>query len=76
MHLLSNTVLLMTDRPINQLHGEEPFLRSCHSTSQPSLPFMEPEGSLPCPQEPATGPYPEPDAFSSNLPTRFPKNPF
>jgi hypothetical protein len=22
---------------------------------------MEPEGSLPCPQEPSTGPYPKPD---------------
>jgi hypothetical protein len=27
---------------------------------------MEPEGSLPCSQEPAISPYPEPDA--SNLP--------
>jgi hypothetical protein len=27
--------------------------------------FMEPEGSLPCSQKPATGPYPEPTESSS-----------
>jgi hypothetical protein len=27
--------------------------------------FMEPEGSSPCSQKPATGPYPEPAEFSS-----------
>jgi len=34
--------------------------------------FMEPEGSLPCQQQPETGPYPEPDASSPHLPTIFP----
>jgi hypothetical protein len=34
---------------------------------------MEPEGSLQCSQEPATGPYPEPDASSPHLlPTYLP----
>jgi hypothetical protein len=34
---------------------------------------MEPEGSLLCLQEPATGPYPEPDKSSPHLPPYSPK---
>jgi hypothetical protein len=33
---------------------------------------MEPEGLSLCSQEPATGPYPKPDASSLHLPTIFP----
>jgi hypothetical protein len=32
---------------------------------------MQPEGSFPCSQEPATGPYPEPVLSSPHLPTLF-----
>jgi len=34
--------------------------------------FIEPEGSLPCSQEPANGHYPDPDASSPHLLTLFP----
>jgi hypothetical protein len=37
---------------------------------------MEPEGSLPCWQDPATGPYRKADAYIPHLPTVFPSDPF
>jgi hypothetical protein len=33
--------------------------------------FMEPESSLPCSQQPATDPYPEPDESSPQFSTLF-----
>jgi hypothetical protein len=37
---------------------------------------MEPEGSLPCSQEPATGPYPDPDESSPQRLILFSKDTF
>jgi hypothetical protein len=59
-------------------HGAEPFLRNCQlcSHSRTSQCFMEPVGSLPCSQEPSTGPYPEPDRFNPHQLILSLKDPF
>jgi hypothetical protein len=52
-------------------HGAEPFLRSRQlcTHSRFSQHFMEPEGSIPCSQQPSTGPYPEPYHFNPHHPS-------
>jgi hypothetical protein len=59
-------------------HGAEPFLRSCQLCSylRTFRHFMEPEGSLPCSQEPSTGPYSEPDQFNPYHPILSLEDPF
>jgi hypothetical protein len=37
---------------------------------------MEPEGSLPCSQKPAIGPYPETNESNPHSPILFPDDPF
>jgi hypothetical protein len=51
---------------------QSPREAKSHSDSQEmSLLFMKPEGSLSCWQEPASGPYPEPDESSPYIPMLF-----
>jgi hypothetical protein len=58
------------------LHGAESFLKGqpvfAASQEIPRI-FMEPEGSLPYSQVPATCPYPEPTPFSPHNPLQLPE---
>jgi hypothetical protein len=49
-----------------------PFWEADSNSANQEIPsFMESEDSLPCSQEPATGPYPE-----SHKPSSYPHTPF
>jgi hypothetical protein len=63
----------ITNYLTNSMEQNPSWQANSHSATQEiPRPFMEPEGSLPCSQQPATDPYPEPDESSSHLPTLFP----
>jgi hypothetical protein len=68
---------LITQMTCYVLHGAESFLRSCPVFAASQIPriFMEPEGSLPYSQVPATRPYPEPTPSSPHDPLQLPEDP-
>jgi hypothetical protein len=57
----------------NYLHETESFLRNQHSQPRNPPPFTEPEGSLPCLQEPATAPNLNQMHPVHTSPPQFPK---
>jgi hypothetical protein len=62
----------------NKLHGAESFLRSRQSLRYSRIyqNFKKTVGFLPCPQEPSTGPYPQPDQSSPCHPILPLQDPF
>jgi hypothetical protein len=63
--------LIIKQKKIYNLMEQSPWEAKSQSVTK-IPPFMDPEGSLLCSQEPATGPYPEPDEYSPELPTILP----
>jgi hypothetical protein len=47
------------------------FFEFCDTAAREIPPTVQKEGSLPCSQQPATGPYPEPKESNPQLPTLF-----
>jgi len=59
-----------TNKQIKRMEQGHPW-EANNQLFKKSPPFMEPERSLPYSQEPAIGPYPEPDASSPQLSAFF-----
>jgi hypothetical protein len=63
----SQWVMLLQDKySLYLLREMSPFWEAANWAAIQKIPsnFKQPEGSSPCPQEPSTGPYPEPDRSS------------
>jgi hypothetical protein len=75
MHTVSLNIVLYNFS--NYTEQSPSWEASSYSASQEnSPPFVQPDSSLPCSQDPATESYPEPDASSPHLPTLFLYDPF
>jgi len=62
---------------VKKLHGAASLLRSYQlSWSKKSAHFIEPEATLPCSQDPATGPCPELEKFRPHPHNLLIYNPF